>query len=143
MAAEPESIVQNETCRKPYKVSGKGSLFTGIVASSLDELKVAASNVLKLPFVNDLKVFLHEDLTEVDNDEYFQFLPAQTKLIVLQQEETASFGLGHVNPQEEICLSLRTTTLNGLTTVRRVGFKLRNILPLFLSIAGSISHFSV
>ena len=93
MAAKLEVEIRNETCRKPYKVCGKDNQFKGLVASSLDDFKVTACNALELPFGNDLKVFLYEDMTEVGNDEYFQFLPAQTKLVVLQEGETASFGM--------------------------------------------------
>ena len=83
--------IQHIATRKPFKISGKNRHFKGIVASSLAELKSAASSMLQIP--NEMKVFLEEDLTEVDNEEYFHFLPAQTKLVVLQLGETACFGI--------------------------------------------------
>ena len=89
MAAE---LGESFHVRKPYKISGKNKQFKGIVAHSWADFKSAACSSLQISTGHDAKVFLEEDLTEVDNEEYFQFLPAQTKFIILQPWETIGFG---------------------------------------------------
>ena len=93
MAAKQSEFGKGENVRKPFKVSGKNKEFRGVVASTLEELKSLACKFLQIPLAHEAKVYLDEDWTAVDNEEYFQFLPAQTKLIVLQQWEEPNFGI--------------------------------------------------
>lgn len=81
-----------ESARKPYKVSGRNREFKGIVASDLAELKSAACRSLQFPSTEDVKVLMEDDLTEVDNEEYFQFLPPQTKFLIQRRGEKLDFG---------------------------------------------------
>eukprot|EP00794_Sanderia_malayensis_P015439 gene15439-17015_t len=71
-----------ERRRKPYKIRCFRGRFKGIVVSSLNELKLKACEKLELRPSEDIRVCLHEDGTEIDEEEYFQFLPQQTKFIV-------------------------------------------------------------
>ena len=93
MAAKQPEFEKTESIRKPFKVSGKNKQFRGIVASTLEELKSVACKSLQIPLAHEVKVFLDEDWTAVDNEEYFQFLPAQTKFVVLQQWEAPNFSI--------------------------------------------------
>lgn len=70
--------------RKPYKIiDRKRETKKGVMAESLEEL--ISRGKAKLNYAIDKKVYvvLEEDGTEVDEEEYFQTLPANTLLMLL------------------------------------------------------------
>jgi len=70
--------------RKPYKIiDRKREVKKGVMAETLDEL--VNRGKAKLNYAIDKKVYvvLEEDGTEVDEEEYFQTLPANTLLMLL------------------------------------------------------------
>ncbi len=77
--------------RKPFKIRCSDSRFKGVVARSLAELKQIACEKFRMN-LNEVKVYLHEDGTEVDDDEYFQFLPPQSKFVVSTASQDAEYG---------------------------------------------------
>lgn len=58
-----------------------------VIASTLDEFVNKAKQKLNIPESNDVTVVFEADGTEVDEDEYFQFLPFNTTLMVLSGDE--------------------------------------------------------
>ncbi len=85
--AEIQNLAGINTSRKrPFKIcnsSREGK--KGIACSSLEELKNISSERFMLN--PDCRVFLESDGTEVDNEEYFQFLPPQTLFMVTESNE--------------------------------------------------------
>ena len=96
MAAKQEADVLIAIKRKPFKVSASNRNFKGVVAATLSELKSAASKSLEITSREDVRVFLDEDLTEVDDEDYFQFLPAQSKFVILTDRELRSISRGRL-----------------------------------------------
>ena len=92
MAANQEADVLVAIKRRPFKVGASNRNFKGVVAATLSELKSVATKSLEITSGEDVRVFLDEDLTEVDDEDYFQFLPAQSKLVILTDSELRSRG---------------------------------------------------
>ena len=70
MAAKQEAdVLVLAVKRKPFKVSASNRNFKGVVAATLSELKSSASKSLEIASGEDVRVFLDEDLTEVDEEE--------------------------------------------------------------------------
>ncbi|XP_046851952.1 cell death activator CIDE-3-like [Xenia sp. Carnegie-2017] len=71
---------------RPFKIcSMSRDNRKGIVCSSLEELKCLSRSRLGLN--EDCRVYLECDGTEVDSEEYFQFLPPQTLFLVANSNE--------------------------------------------------------
>lgn len=71
---------------RPFKIcSMSRDNKKGIVCSSLEELKCLSRSRLGLN--EDCRVYLECDGTEVDSEEYFQFLPPQTLFLVANSNE--------------------------------------------------------
>jgi DNA fragmentation factor alpha subunit len=89
MAANEGEILNlagNTGHKRPFKIcnsSREGK--KGIACSSLEELKSISRERFKLG--PDCRVFLESDGTEVDNEEYFQFLPPQTLFMATESNE--------------------------------------------------------
>ncbi|XP_032228827.1 DNA fragmentation factor subunit alpha [Nematostella vectensis] len=76
-------MAESDRRRRPFKVcNSQRSCTIGIVAESFVEMKARGSE--KLNIARDCRVFLEEDGTEVDDEEYFSFLPDQTKLMLVE-----------------------------------------------------------
>ena len=84
--AEMQNLACNTEQKRPFKIcnsSREGK--KGIACSSLQELKnISRERFLLGP---ECRVFLESDGTEVDNEEYFQFLPPQTLFMVTESNE--------------------------------------------------------
>jgi len=84
--AEIQNLACNTGQKRPFKIcnsSREGK--KGIACSSLQELKdISRERFLLGP---ECRVFLESDGTEVDNEEYFQFLPPQTLFMVTENNE--------------------------------------------------------
>ena len=66
---------------KPFKIQdGLGIKRIGITASSLKDLTKKASQKLKLSEVSGVVL---EDGTEIDDDDYFRSLPANSVIVIL------------------------------------------------------------
>lgn len=71
---------------KAYKIQDvKRNKRAGVVASSLADLKQKGASKLAVP--KNCRVCL-EDGTDVEDDEYFKFLPSQTVLVFVRPDET-------------------------------------------------------
>ena len=82
--------------RRPYKISHCGRLFKGIVAANLSELKAKSLESLQIEdSLDDIDVFLAEDETLVDDQDYFATIPENTKLLI--KKTTNSTGLDSVD----------------------------------------------
>ena len=77
--------------RKPFKVGRLDKLFKGIVATSLSELKSKSCELFGIE-THAVKVFLEEDMTEIDDEEYFTFLPEQSRILILTVSEVPRKG---------------------------------------------------
>ncbi|XP_065060784.1 uncharacterized protein LOC135688032 isoform X1 [Rhopilema esculentum] len=73
--------------RKPFKVGRQNKIFKGIVANSLSELKSKSCQVFGFGSSVELQVFLEEDMTEIEDEEYFNFLPEQTRFLIYTASE--------------------------------------------------------
>ncbi|XP_029004106.1 cell death activator CIDE-A isoform X2 [Betta splendens] len=89
----------------------------GLVASSLEELLEQAARVLMLS-CQFLTLVLEEDGTVVDSEEFFQSLPSNTSLMVLEE--------GEMWTKNKICPSFRQPKRNG---VARLTFDLYKLDP--------------
>ena len=80
--------------KKPFKVCRPDRKLKGVVASSLIELKHKACKSLEidLNLANNIRTLLEEDGTEIDDEEYFDFLPSQTKIMILTEKEIVNLG---------------------------------------------------
>eukprot|EP00795_Rhopilema_esculentum_P006912 gene6912-12524_t len=78
--------------RKPFKVGRLDKLFKGIVATSLSELKSKSCELFGIDTPIGIKVFLEEDMTEIDDEEYFTFLPEQSRILILTALEVPRKG---------------------------------------------------
>jgi CIDE-N domain. len=69
---------------RPYKVATINKKFKGIVAANLVELKEKSVESLDIQFESlvDIHVYLAEDDTLVDDQDYFATIPENTKLII-------------------------------------------------------------
>ena len=93
MAAQEKQEESYKRAGKPFKVSGPVRRFKGVVAGSLSELKAKAVRSLELTeSAGKLSVFLDEDGTEIDDEDYFQFLPEQSKLLLLPRSDASRRG---------------------------------------------------
>lgn len=63
------------------------SIFNKFYCKLWLDLCVAAKNKLKVPEHETVTVVFEADGTEVDEDDYFQFLPFNTTLMLLRQGE--------------------------------------------------------
>lgn len=78
--------------RRPYKAcNSERTKTTGIVVASLEELKEKASFKLAIEPEN-CRVFIEQDGTEVDDNEYFGFLDDQTKFMIVADGEEWTLG---------------------------------------------------
>ncbi|XP_066930479.1 DNA fragmentation factor subunit alpha-like [Clytia hemisphaerica] len=69
--------------RRPYKISKNGQRFKGIVAANLAELKEKSIQSLQFEEpAESVEIFLAEDDTLVDDQDYFATIPENTKLLV-------------------------------------------------------------
>lgn len=88
---------------RPYKISKTDKEFKGIVAANLSDLKVKAIHSLGLDVDSDeVDIFLAEDDTLVDNQEYFATIPENTKLIIKANEEKDQVDGLEVSESQEI-----------------------------------------
>ena len=78
--------VEIQRQKRPFKICNSSrESKKGIACSSLEELKsISCERFMLNP---DCRVFLESDGTEVDNEEYFQFLPSQTLFMVTESNE--------------------------------------------------------
>lgn len=80
----------NSPLGKPFKITdSKRENRKGVVANTLDDLTSKVLEKLQIPENNDLKitVVLEADGTEIDDDEYFATLEANTSLMILIGEQ--------------------------------------------------------
>ena len=73
--------------KRPYKVTDRmRQIRKGIVASSLKDLRQKAME--KFGYADeDVYLVLEEDGTELDDEEYFQSLPDNTRLMLLLHQD--------------------------------------------------------
>ena len=74
--------------KRPYKVTDRlRQIRKGIVANSLNDLRQKAME--KFGYVEDQEVYLvlEEDGTELDDEEYFQSLPDNSRLMLLLPQD--------------------------------------------------------
>ena len=74
--------------KRPYKVTDRlRQIRKGIVANSLNDLRQKAME--KFGYVDDQEVYLvlEEDGTELDDEEYFQSLPDNSRLMLLLPQD--------------------------------------------------------
>ena len=83
--------------KRPFKIcNSERNVKKGIVCDTLEELKRISCERFSLS--DDCRLFLESDGTEVDNNEYLQFLPPQTLFMVTDvdgqwvKNETESLG---------------------------------------------------
>ena len=96
MADENGEIVKMQLEKRPFKICNSSrEEKKGVACSSFEELK----NISRERFMlgPDCRVFLESDGTEVDSDEYFQFLPPQTLFMVTQSSEKWAKSTEHVS----------------------------------------------
>lgn len=73
--------------RRPFKIAKKDGIFKGCVACSLKDLKEKAIQKLEMNCkVEDVDIYLAEDNTLVDDEDYFATCKANTKLILKKTE---------------------------------------------------------
>lgn len=71
---------------RPYKISNCGKQFKGVVAANLSELKDKSIRSFQLETVSDhVNVYLAEDETLVDDQDYFATIPENTKLLIKEK----------------------------------------------------------
>ncbi|KAL4221018.1 hypothetical protein ACF0H5_019281 [Mactra antiquata] len=74
---------------RPFKVwSADRSKKISLTASTLDEFISKGKQKLNVPDTESVKIVFETDGTEVDEDDYFQFLPFNTTLMLLRDGET-------------------------------------------------------
>lgn len=74
---------------RPFKVwSSDRSSKKSVTASTLEDLKAKGKGKLGVPAEEKVNVVLEEDGTEVDEEDYFTFLPFNTTVMILRHEET-------------------------------------------------------
>ncbi|OWF41252.1 DNA fragmentation factor subunit alpha-like [Mizuhopecten yessoensis] len=73
---------------RPFRIwSYDRSVKKGIIASSLDELRKKGKEKVGLLPEEPVQVVLEEDGTEIDDDDYFLFLPQNTTLMLLARDQ--------------------------------------------------------
>lgn len=73
--------------KRPFKVTDRMRLYRkGMMASSLKELVQRARDKFSIDPWVEVYLVLEEDGTEVDDEEYFQTLPVNTRLMLLLKE---------------------------------------------------------
>ena len=77
-----------ETVKRPFKVTDRlRQIRKGIVAKSLKDLTKKAMDKLGYDDRQEVYLVLEEDGTEVDDEEYFQSLPDNTRLMLLHHQD--------------------------------------------------------
>lgn len=109
---------------RPFKIWNLDrTIKKGVVASSLQDLIEKGKDKLGLQSTEDLRVVLADDGTEVDDEDYFVFLPHNSTLMILHKTQTwrpegAGIETGHDEPDfigEGVDISERTKeTIAGL-----------------------------
>ncbi|XP_072235127.1 lipid transferase CIDEA [Leuresthes tenuis] len=125
----------------------------GLVASSLDELLEQATRVFMMSCCNFLTLVLEEDGTVVDSEDFFQSLPSNTPLMVLDKGEMwtqskvlpsfrepkktgiakLTFDLYKVHPKDFLCCLVVRATLYEMYTLS-YDFKCTRIKHLLRSV---------
>lgn len=76
-----------EYTRRPFKIAKQDGMFKGCVASSLKELKEKAVQKLEMKCkIENVHVYLAEDNTLVDDEDYFATCEANTRLILKDKQ---------------------------------------------------------
>ncbi|OPL22014.1 DNA fragmentation factor, 45 kD, alpha subunit [Mytilus galloprovincialis] len=88
---------------RPFKIWNQDrSVKKGIVASSLQELVQKGKDKLGITSTDGLRVVIAEDGTEVDDEDYFVFLPHNSTLMILPKGQMwRPEGIGEVSGHDE------------------------------------------
>lgn len=86
---------------RPYKISNNGTQFKGIVAANLIDIKAKAIESLHLSG-DEFDLFLAEDNTLVDNQEYFATIPENTKLIIKSVKDVVDGTTHEISESQEL-----------------------------------------
>ncbi|KAK3106261.1 hypothetical protein FSP39_016255 [Pinctada imbricata] len=74
---------------RPFKIwNNSREIKKGTVASTLSDLKTKGRQLLGISEDDPVLVVLEEDGTEVDDEDYFAFLPHNTTIMILRQGQT-------------------------------------------------------
>eukprot|EP00091_Calanus_sinicus_P020266 TRINITY_DN5441_c0_g1_i2.p1 TRINITY_DN5441_c0_g1~~TRINITY_DN5441_c0_g1_i2.p1 ORF type:complete len:142 (-),score=41.84 TRINITY_DN5441_c0_g1_i2:71-496(-) len=83
-----EMVAKQEVVKRPFKVTDRlRQIRKGIVAKSLKDLIRKALDKLNYADGCEVYLVLEEDGTEVDDEEYFQSLPDNTRLMLLLDQD--------------------------------------------------------
>ena len=116
--------------RRPYKISQSGKNFKGIVAANLSELKEKSLESLQIEeSLSDVDVFLAEDGTLVDDQDYFATIPENTKLLIKKTSTSeAGFDLVDGSAHHEVSESQEFSNKSG-TIPQDIVIKVKQIGP--------------
>lgn len=114
--------------RRPYKISYCGRLFKGIVAANLSELKEKSLESLQIEeSLDDVDVFLAEDETLVDDQDYFATIPENTKLLIKKATESTGLDLVDGPARHEVSESQEFSNQSTTTIPNDIILKIKQL----------------